>query len=105
MMLSHVVALTAVSRSRSVWSAHLWHIVEAVAFLVTSLGGIAVAEFVQAKQGKQRHSVTAFSGGGSSSGLRGDSWGTDAYKRAETASRCCRSWRSRALPPLASTSW
>jgi hypothetical protein len=77
-----MLELAAASGSTStVLTAHLWHIVEAIAFLVTSLGGIAVAEFVQ---GRNRSNVgqlsrPGVSASGSSRAHRPESWGTDFF--------------------------
>jgi hypothetical protein len=57
----------ATTGSSNFFTVHLWHIVEAVGFLMTSLGGIAVAEFIQGRQG--RVSVGPGLGGPSSSSI------------------------------------
>jgi hypothetical protein len=41
---------SAAGQPRNLLTVHLWHIIEAVGFLATSLGGIAVAEFLQGRQ-------------------------------------------------------
>jgi hypothetical protein len=49
-----VFVTSATAGRRSLWSVHFWHAIEAVGFLVVSLGGIAVAEFVQARGRRNR---------------------------------------------------
>jgi hypothetical protein len=75
----HLAAAATSGASPSVLTAHLWHILEAVAFLVMSLGGIAVAEFVQSRN---RSNVAHFRAG-SLGGHETESWGTDAFASAD----------------------
>jgi hypothetical protein len=50
---SGLVMTAAATGQHAPLNGHLWHTIEALGFLITSLGGIAVAEFVQARH---RHS-------------------------------------------------
>lgn len=74
-----ILEATAAGSSSNLLTAHLWHILEAVAFLVMSLGGIAVAEFVQSKN---RSNAAQFGAGTSLQGNRNAGWGTDAFRDA-----------------------
>jgi hypothetical protein len=57
-MLTPALAMVAAaSAHRAPLGGHLWHTLEALGFLITSLGGIAAAEYVQAR--KRRHATSA----------------------------------------------
>jgi hypothetical protein len=47
---ARLLVTSATTGQRSLWSVHFWHGIEAVGFLVVSLGGIAVAEFIQTRR-------------------------------------------------------
>jgi hypothetical protein len=50
MMLTVATVTATATSSRSALGGHFWHVVEALGFLVTSLGGIAIAELMAARQ-------------------------------------------------------
>jgi hypothetical protein len=49
----------AAAGARSTTNFHLWHILEALGFLITSLGGIAAAEFIQGRKRRRGSAVPA----------------------------------------------
>jgi hypothetical protein len=98
-MTRELVLAAANAPQPSVLSAHLWHIVEAVAFLVTSLGGIAVAEFVQGRN-RRPGNVAQFSGSASSSARSTEAWGTDAFVQTSPAAGLLEAGRRVTLLPL-----
>jgi hypothetical protein len=51
-----VIATAAAVSSQGPLGGHLWHIVEGVSFLVISLGGIAIAESIQARRRRRSES-------------------------------------------------
>jgi hypothetical protein len=71
---SVAAVLAASGASRNLLTVHLWHIIEGVGFLVTSLGGIAVAEFIQGRRvhasGAAFQRVGPATGGVSAGGAR-----------------------------------
>lgn len=52
-----VILAAVASAHRAAWNGHLWHTIEALGFLIISLGGIAVAEFLNARQRHQNNSA------------------------------------------------
>jgi hypothetical protein len=54
-----LAVIAAASSHRAPLDGHLWHTIEALGFLITSLGGIAVAEFLQARRRNAAHADRA----------------------------------------------